>query len=246
MGAVPVDVPPRQDAAAFEPGHSADLRPGPADADGQARNCLFAITETDLRSLLRTGATTTNSPPPGMAPSPPSSRPRHQRPGFLQPARAMSAIGGHHSPSRPATSPGHPGTAAYADIRLAPPQHHGALGTLRRLQPLLQTAGDRGELVSLRPHQITGIGPGPVQQRQLHQQLRPHIPAMPDRPAQPRARRSFPARRGDLAQLADSPVLERSARPRGSGLAPPAVSRGQVDLRPGDMPDSTEREPRPS
>jgi cyclic pyranopterin phosphate synthase len=64
-------------------------------ADGQVRNCLFATTETDLRTLLRNGATddqlaaawrgavTTKLPGHGI-----------NNPGFLQPARPMSAIGG--------------------------------------------------------------------------------------------------------------------------------------------------------
>ena len=64
-------------------------------ADGQVRNCLFAATETDLRSPLRNGATddelaaiwhravATKLPGHGI-----------NEPGFLQPARPMSAIGG--------------------------------------------------------------------------------------------------------------------------------------------------------
>ncbi len=64
-------------------------------ADGQIRNCLFATTETDLRTALRSGATddqlaglwrtavATKLPGHGIS-----------DPGFLQPARPMSAIGG--------------------------------------------------------------------------------------------------------------------------------------------------------
>jgi cyclic pyranopterin phosphate synthase len=64
-------------------------------ADGQVRNCLFATTETDLRTLLRTGAgddqlaaawrgaVATKLPGHGI-----------NDPGFLQPTRPMSAIGG--------------------------------------------------------------------------------------------------------------------------------------------------------
>jgi cyclic pyranopterin phosphate synthase len=64
-------------------------------ADGQVRNCLFATTETDLRALLRTGAdddqlaaawrgaVATKLPGHGI-----------NDPGFLQPTRPMSAIGG--------------------------------------------------------------------------------------------------------------------------------------------------------
>jgi GTP 3',8-cyclase len=64
-------------------------------ADGQVRNCLFATTETDLRTLLRAGAgddrlasawrgaVATKLPGHGIS-----------DPGFLQPARPMSAIGG--------------------------------------------------------------------------------------------------------------------------------------------------------
>jgi cyclic pyranopterin phosphate synthase len=64
-------------------------------ADGQIRNCLFAATETDLRILLRAGAddaqlaaawrgaVATKLPGHGI-----------NDPGFLQPTRPMSAIGG--------------------------------------------------------------------------------------------------------------------------------------------------------
>jgi GTP 3',8-cyclase len=64
-------------------------------ADGQIRNCLFATTETDLRTLLRAGAdddqlaaawrgaVTAKLPGHGI-----------NDPGFLQPVRPMSAIGG--------------------------------------------------------------------------------------------------------------------------------------------------------
>ncbi len=64
-------------------------------ADGQIRNCLFATTETDLRTLLRAGAddgqlaaawrgaVATKLPGHGI-----------NDPGFLQPTRPMSAIGG--------------------------------------------------------------------------------------------------------------------------------------------------------
>jgi GTP 3',8-cyclase len=64
-------------------------------ADGQIRNCLFARQETDLRQALRTGATdselaalwhhavATKLPGHGI-----------NNPGFLQPTRPMSAIGG--------------------------------------------------------------------------------------------------------------------------------------------------------
>ncbi len=64
-------------------------------ADGQVRNCLFARTETDLRGPLRAGAAdeevaalwrqavATKLPGHGI-----------NDPGFLQPARPMSAIGG--------------------------------------------------------------------------------------------------------------------------------------------------------
>ena len=64
-------------------------------ADGQVRNCLFANTETDLRTPLREGASdevladlvraciTAKLPGHGI-----------NDPGFLQPGRPMSAIGG--------------------------------------------------------------------------------------------------------------------------------------------------------
>jgi GTP 3',8-cyclase len=64
-------------------------------ADGQVRNCLFASAETDLRTSLRSGAsddqlaaiwrTAVAAKLPGHGIS---------DPGFLQPARPMSAIGG--------------------------------------------------------------------------------------------------------------------------------------------------------
>jgi GTP 3',8-cyclase len=64
-------------------------------ADGQVRNCLFATAETDLRASLRSGAsddqlaalwrTAVAAKLPGHGIS---------DPGFLQPARPMSAIGG--------------------------------------------------------------------------------------------------------------------------------------------------------
>jgi cyclic pyranopterin phosphate synthase len=64
-------------------------------ADGQIRDCLFATTETDLRSMLRDGASDEDLAQVW----------RHAMwgkraghgiddPGFLQPVRAMSAIGG--------------------------------------------------------------------------------------------------------------------------------------------------------
>ena len=64
-------------------------------ADGQLRSCLFAIEETDLRGLLRSGAddaaieaawrTTIWGKPAGHGINDPD---------FVQPARPMSAIGG--------------------------------------------------------------------------------------------------------------------------------------------------------
>jgi cyclic pyranopterin phosphate synthase len=64
-------------------------------ADGQMRNCLFARTESDLRGLLRSGATDDDIAErwqQAMA----TKRPGHgiDRPDFLPPARPMSAIGG--------------------------------------------------------------------------------------------------------------------------------------------------------
>jgi cyclic pyranopterin phosphate synthase len=64
-------------------------------ADGQVRNCLFASTETDLRAALRSGdsddqlATLWRTAVAGKLPGHGISDP-----GFLQPARPMSAIGG--------------------------------------------------------------------------------------------------------------------------------------------------------
>jgi GTP 3',8-cyclase len=64
-------------------------------ADGQIRNCLFATTESDLRGPLRAGAsdaTIASLWRQAVA----SKLPGHgvNDPGFLQPARPMSAIGG--------------------------------------------------------------------------------------------------------------------------------------------------------
>jgi GTP 3',8-cyclase len=64
-------------------------------ADGQVRNCLFALGETDLRDLLRGGAddeTLAQAWRGDMW----AKRPGHgiDDPAFLQPARPMSAIGG--------------------------------------------------------------------------------------------------------------------------------------------------------
>ncbi len=64
-------------------------------ADGQVRNCLFATTESDLRGALRAGASDDAIAElwrRAVAPK----LPGHgiNDPGFLQPARPMSAIGG--------------------------------------------------------------------------------------------------------------------------------------------------------
>jgi GTP 3',8-cyclase len=64
-------------------------------ADGQVRNCLFATTETDLRALLRAGATDAQLATAWRG-AVAVKLPGHgiNDPGFLQPARSMSAIGG--------------------------------------------------------------------------------------------------------------------------------------------------------
>jgi cyclic pyranopterin phosphate synthase len=64
-------------------------------ADGQVRNCLFAATETDLRAPLRSGAS--DDQLAGLWHTAVAAKlPGHgiSDPGFLQPARPMSAIGG--------------------------------------------------------------------------------------------------------------------------------------------------------
>ena len=64
-------------------------------ADGQVRNCLFATTESDLRGALRAGAS--DAEIAGLWRQAVASKlPGHgiNDPGFLQPARPMSAIGG--------------------------------------------------------------------------------------------------------------------------------------------------------
>jgi len=64
-------------------------------ADGQFRTCLFAMTETDLRGPLRDGAddaTIETLVRAAMWEKGPGHRINH--PDFVQPARAMSAIGG--------------------------------------------------------------------------------------------------------------------------------------------------------
>jgi cyclic pyranopterin phosphate synthase len=64
-------------------------------ADGQLRNCLFAREESDLRSALRAGASDEDLAA-RMKASLLAKLPGHgiNDPGFLQPARPMSAIGG--------------------------------------------------------------------------------------------------------------------------------------------------------
>ncbi|HEX7186659.1 MAG TPA: GTP 3',8-cyclase MoaA [Actinomycetes bacterium] len=64
-------------------------------ADGQLRNCLFAREESDLRAALRAGATDDDLVA-RMRASLLAKRPGHgiDDPGFLQPVRPMSAIGG--------------------------------------------------------------------------------------------------------------------------------------------------------
>jgi cyclic pyranopterin phosphate synthase len=64
-------------------------------ADGQVRNCLFARDESDLRSALRAGASDADLASLWIR-AVASKLPGHgiNDPGFLQPARPMSAIGG--------------------------------------------------------------------------------------------------------------------------------------------------------
>lgn len=64
-------------------------------ADGQVRNCLFAREESDLRTPLRTGASDDELAERFVA-AVAGKRAGHgiDEPGFLQPARPMSAIGG--------------------------------------------------------------------------------------------------------------------------------------------------------
>ena len=64
-------------------------------ADGQLRNCLFARTENDLRTPLRAGASDAELVQCWLA-CIRAKLPGHgiNEPGFLQPARPMSAIGG--------------------------------------------------------------------------------------------------------------------------------------------------------
>ena len=64
-------------------------------ADGQVRNCLFAATETDLRTLLRAGAADDDIEAAWRA-AMWSKAAGHgiNDPGFVQPDRPMSAIGG--------------------------------------------------------------------------------------------------------------------------------------------------------
>jgi len=64
-------------------------------ADGQIRNCLFATTESDLRGPLRAGASDATIAELWRR-AVASKLPGHgvNDPGFLQPARPMSAIGG--------------------------------------------------------------------------------------------------------------------------------------------------------
>jgi cyclic pyranopterin phosphate synthase len=64
-------------------------------ADGQVRNCLFATVESDLRTLLRAGASD-DELAAAWRHAVVGKLPGHgiSDPGFLQPARPMSAIGG--------------------------------------------------------------------------------------------------------------------------------------------------------
>ena len=64
-------------------------------ADGQLRNCLFATEESDLRGAMRSGASDEDLAA-RMRAAMWRKRPGHgiDDPGFLQPARPMSAIGG--------------------------------------------------------------------------------------------------------------------------------------------------------
>jgi len=64
-------------------------------ADGQFRNCLFAHEESDLRTLMREGADDARLAA-AMQACVARKRPGHgiDEPGFLQPSRPMSAIGG--------------------------------------------------------------------------------------------------------------------------------------------------------
>jgi cyclic pyranopterin phosphate synthase len=64
-------------------------------ADGQIRNCLFARSESDLRSLLRSGAPDEEIAARWRA-AVSAKLPGHgiNDPAFLQPERPMSAIGG--------------------------------------------------------------------------------------------------------------------------------------------------------
>ena len=65
-------------------------------ADGQLRNCLFAREESDLRGRRCRGGAADADLAGRMRASllGQAARARHRRPGFLQPARPMSAIGG--------------------------------------------------------------------------------------------------------------------------------------------------------
>ena len=64
-------------------------------ADGQVRNCLFAATESDLRGPMRSGADDAELAAIWRR-AVASKLPGHgiNEPGFLQPSRPMSAIGG--------------------------------------------------------------------------------------------------------------------------------------------------------
>jgi cyclic pyranopterin phosphate synthase len=71
-------------------------------ADGQVRNCLFARTESDLRSTLRAGASDAELAEQWQQ-AVAIKLPGHgiNDPSFLQPDRPMSAIGGCAQPARP-------------------------------------------------------------------------------------------------------------------------------------------------
>jgi hypothetical protein len=66
-----------------------------------------------------------------------------------------------------------------------PAQRQRVLRSGGRRHLVSQRRGNRAEPGALLPEQLARIGPGPVQQGELHQQLRPDVPAMHHRRAQP-------------------------------------------------------------
>jgi hypothetical protein len=88
-----------------------------------------------------------------------------------------------------------------ADI-VMPPQGQGVLESFRRTKAIIKAGGDGNELGLLCPEQLTWVSLGPVQQRELDQELGSDVPGVCHWRAQPRLCSPLPGR-GGLGQQAD-------------------------------------------